>query len=258
MFSTGAPAQPVHTGMKRFENRTHAGRLLAKRLSRYSHQQRGLVLALPRGGVPVAFAIAQRLELPLDVIPVRKLGVPGHEELAMGAIAEGGLCVTKVEVISMFGIDSTLVDAVAYRELREIDRQAGLYRAGRPPLHLQRRTVILVDDGLATGATMMAAVKTIRKQHPDRLIIAVPVGSAETCKEMQQFADEVVCLLTPQPFYAVGQGYEDFGQTPDEEVLDLLAKAREWSEAHPQEPASEVTGAPVPEIERDSSHSRTH
>jgi putative phosphoribosyl transferase len=248
--------------MKRFENRTHAGRLLAKRLSRYSHQQGGLVLALPRGGVPVAFAIAQRLELPLDVIPVRKLGVPGREELAMGAIAEGGLCVTKAEVISMFGIDSTLVDAVAYRELREIDRQAGLYRAGQPPLHLQRRTVILVDDGLATGATMMAAVKTVRKQHPDRLIVAVPVGAAETCKEMEQFADEVVCLSTPEPFYAVGQGYEDFGQTSDDEVLDLLARAREWSgsishdDVHDDVPASEAPA--IAQLQHDSAHSRPH
>lgn len=229
--------------MKRFENRTHAGRLLAKRLKKYSHQSGGLVLALPRGGVPVGFAIAQSLELPLDVIPVRKLGVPGREELAMGAIAEGGLCVTRSEVISMFGIEPTLVDAVAYRELREIDRQADLYRAGQPPLLLQRRTVILVDDGLATGATMMAAVKTVRKQHPDRLVVAVPVGSAETCNEMEQFADEVVCLETPEPFYAVGMAYDDFGQTPDEEVLDLLARAREWSEPAHRDAISEASPA---------------
>jgi putative phosphoribosyl transferase len=217
--------------MKRFDNRTHAGRLLAKRLNRYSHQPGGLVLALPRGGVPVAFCIAQRLELPLDVIPVRKLGVPGREELAMGAIAEGGLCVMKKEVIDSFGIEPALVDAVAYRQLREIDRQVALYRAGMPTLRLQRRTVILVDDGLATGATMMAAAKTVRKQHPDRLVIAVPVGAAETCIEMEQLADEVVCLMTPEPFHAVGMAYEDFGQTGDDEVLGLLARAREWSAA---------------------------
>jgi putative phosphoribosyl transferase len=228
--------------MKRFENRTHAGRLLARRLGKYRHQSGGLVLALPRGGVPVGFAIAQKLELPLDVIPVRKLGVPGREELAMGAIAEGGLCVTKSEVIAMFDIDSALVDAVAYRQLREIDRQVALYRAGQPPLVLQRRTVILVDDGLATGATMMAAVKTVRKQHPDRLVVAAPVGAVETCKEMEQFADEVVCLMTPEPFYAVGLAYDDFGQTSDDEVLDLLARAREWSDrqAHKSAPARDV------------------
>jgi len=227
----------------------HAGRLLARRLGKYSRQSGGLVLALPRGGVPVGFAVAQRLELPLDVIPVRKLGVPGREELAMGAIAEGGLCVTKAEVIAMFGIESTLVDAVAYRGLREIDRQVALYRAGRLPLRLQRRIVILVDDGLATGATMMAAVKTVRKQHPDRLIVAVPVGSADTCIEMQEFADEVVCLLMPEPFYAVGMAYEDFGQTGDGEVLDLLAKAREWGEppdACPPPVGEEASGVEMP------------
>ena len=243
--------------MERFENRTHAGQLLAKRLNKYSHQSDGLVLALPRGGVPVGFAIAQRLELPLDVIPVRKLGVPGREELAMGAIAEGGLCVTKAEVIEMFGIDSTLVDAVAYRELREIDRQATLYRAGKAPLHLRRRTVILVDDGLATGATMMAAVKTVRRQHPDRLIVAVPVGAEETCKEMEQFADEVVCLWMPKPFYAVGMAYENFGQTSDEEVLDLLAKAHNWSGESLQAVDSGTETTPE-QGDREQTHNQTH
>jgi putative phosphoribosyl transferase len=214
--------------MKRFENRLQAGALLARRLAKYREQESTIVLALPRGGVPVAFSVAKKLALPFDVLPVRKLGIPGREETAMGAIAEGGLCVMKSEVLDMFRLDTALVDAVAYRELHEIERQSTLYRAHRPVPQLQRRTVILVDDGLATGATMMAAVKTVRKQHPARLVVAVPVGAPSSCTELLQYADDVVSLLMPRQFYAVSAYYQDFSQVSDDEVLDLLEQSQHW------------------------------
>jgi len=212
--------------MHRFDNRDHAGRELARRLRRYRDCRGGIVVALPRGGVPVAYRIAAMLHLPLDVMPVRKLGIPGHEEVAMGAIAAGGLCITRAETIAALKIDPALADAVAYRELNEIDRQLSLYRCAQPPLRLQRRTVIVVDDGLATGATMTAAVKTIRNQHPERIVVAVPVGARLACAELAELADEVVCISMPVPFRAVGEAYADFRQTGDDEVIALLAQAR--------------------------------
>jgi putative phosphoribosyl transferase len=214
--------------MKRFENRLQAGTLLARRLAPYRQQSGAIVLALPRGGVPVAFAVARKLALPLDVLPVRKLGVPGREEFAMGAIAEGGMCVIKSEVIDMFQVDTSLIDAVAYREIHELERQAALFRAGLAPLQLQRRTVILIDDGLATGASMTAAVKTVRLQHPAKLVVAVPVAAPESCAELRKIADDVVALSQPRPFYAVSAYYEDFAQVPDAEVCDLLEQSHHW------------------------------
>lgn len=214
--------------MKRFENRLMAGALLARRLAKYRSNNEAVVLALPRGGVPVAFAVAKKLHLPLDVLPVRKLGVPGHEEFAMGAIADGGVCVTMDDVTHMLQLDAASIDAVANRELQEIERQTNLYRANQPPLQLQGRTVILVDDGLATGATMQVAVKTARKQLASRIVVAIPVGAQDSCSTMQQQADEVVCPLMPQDFRAVSLYYENFSQVSDQEVLDLLEQSRHW------------------------------
>ena len=214
--------------MKRFENRLQAGTLLARRLGSYRQQSNAIVLALPRGGVPVAFAVARKLSLPLDVLPVRKLGVPGREEFAMGAIAEGGMCVIKSEILEMFHLDAALVDAVAYREMHELERQAALFRAGLAPLQLQRRTVILIDDGLATGASMMAAVKAVRLQHPAKLVVAVPIAAPESCAELRDIADDVVALSQPRPFYAVSAYYEDFAQVPDADVCELLEQSHHW------------------------------
>jgi len=183
------------------------------------------VLALPRGGVPVAFVVAQALHAPLDVFLVRKLGVPGQEELAMGAIATGGVRVLNAEVVRYLGIPEEVIDTVAAREMQEITRRERLYRADRPAPDVRGRTVILVDDGLATGSTMRAAVATLRQQQPARLVVAVPTAAPETCEELSAEVDEIVCAVTPEPFYAVGLWYKDFAQTTDEEVRDLLARA---------------------------------
>jgi putative phosphoribosyl transferase len=218
--------------VKRFRDRMHAGELLAKRLSAYAHRPDVMVLALPRGGVPVAFAVARELQAPLDVIVVRKLGIPGHEEYAMGAIASGGEFVLNDGVVRRFRIPAEAIEAIAQREALELERREKRYRAGRPPPRLRGCTVILVDDGLATGATMSAAVKAVRRQGPSRVVVAVPVGAPEICRNMQQDADEVVCYCTPDPFYAVGLWYEDFSQTSDEEVEKLLEQARQLQPAH--------------------------
>jgi predicted phosphoribosyltransferase len=214
--------------VKRFRDRMHAGELLAKRLSAYAHRPDVIVLALPRGGVPVGFAVAKELQVALDVSVVRKLGMPGHEEYAMGAIASGGEYVLNHDVVQRFRIPIEAIEATARHELLELERRENRYRAGRPPLQLLGCTVILVDDGLATGATMSVAVKAVRKQDPARVIVAVPVGAPQVCHEMQREADEVVCYCTPDPFYAVGLWYEDFSQTSDEEVEKLLEEARKW------------------------------
>jgi putative phosphoribosyl transferase len=214
--------------VKRFRDRMHAGELLAKRLSAYAHRPDVIVLALPRGGVPVGFAVAKALQVALDVIVVRKLGIPGHEEYAMGAIASGGEYVLNHDVVQRFRIPIEAIEATARRELLELERRENRYRAGQPPLQLRGCTVILVDDGLATGATMSVAAKAVRKQDPGRIIVAVPVGAPQVCHEMQREADEVVCYCTPDPFYAVGLWYEDFSQTSDEEVEKLLEEARKW------------------------------
>jgi erythromycin esterase-like protein/predicted phosphoribosyltransferase len=212
---------------ERFRNRNEAGRLLANKLTAYANRPDVLVLALPRGGVPVAYEVARALGAPLDVFVVRKLGVPGHEELAMGAIATGGVRVLNDQIVQRLRIPEYIVDAVAAREQPELRRRERLYRGGRPPPQVRGRTVILVDDGLATGATMRAAIMALRQLQPARIVVAIPTGSPETCEELKAEVDEVVCAITPDPFLAVGHWYEDFSQTTDEEVRDLLARRQQ-------------------------------
>lgn len=211
--------------MIRFKNRSEAGRFLVEQLSAYANRPDTLVLALPRGGVPVAYEVAKALGAPLDVFQVRKLGLPGHEELAMGAIATGGVRVLNPEVVEYLRIPEEVIDEVTERERRELERRERLYREGRPALSAQGRVVILVDDGLATGSTMRAAVLALRQQQPASIVVAVPVAAKQTCEDLQSVADEVICGVTPDPFYAVGLWYEDFAQTTDEEVRELLARA---------------------------------
>ena len=207
-----------------FRDRREAGRLLAAKLSAYADRPDLLVLALPRGGVPVAYEVARALGAPLDVFVVRKLGVPGYEELAMGAVATGGVRVLNEEIVERLGIPNHLIDAVAAREQQELSRRERLYRGGRPPPDVRRRTVILVDDGLATGATMLAAIEALRQLQPTRIVVAVPTAAPETCEELRAKVDDVICAITPEPFHAVGLWYHDFSQTTDEEVRDLLAR----------------------------------
>lgn len=210
-----------------FRNRREAGRQLAVRLAAYANRPDVLVLALPRGGVPVAYEVARALNAPMDVFLVRKLGVPGYEELAMGAIATGGVRVLNEDVVRGLDIPDYVIDAVAAREQEELERRERAYRDGRPPPDIRGRIVTLVDDGLATGATMQAAVKALRQQQPARIIVAVPTAAAETCERLKAEADEVICAMTPQPFYGVGRWYDDFSQTTDEEVRDLLARRQQ-------------------------------
>jgi erythromycin esterase-like protein/predicted phosphoribosyltransferase len=207
-----------------FRDRREAGRLLAEKLAAYADRSDVLVLALPRGGVPVAYEVARALGAPLDVFVVRKLGVPGYEELAMGAVATGGVRVLNEQLVERLGIPEQMIDAVAARERQELARRERLYRGGRPPPDVRGRTVILVDDGLATGATMHAAIQALRQQNPARIVVAVPTASPETCEEMKAKADDVICGITPEPFHAVGRWYRDFSQTTDEEVRLLLAQ----------------------------------
>ncbi len=208
-----------------FRDRVEAGRVLAEELTEYADRQDVLVLGLPRGGVPVAYAVAIELHAPLDVFLVRKLGVPGEEELAMGAIASGGVRVLNPEVVEPLSIPPYLIDAVTARELGELQRRERAYRDNLPPPVIRDHTVILVDDGLATGATMRAAVVAARAQQPARVVVAVPVASRSVCTALRAEADEVICALTPEPFYAVGLWYQDFSPTSDEEVRELLARA---------------------------------
>jgi predicted phosphoribosyltransferase len=213
--------------MTRFRDRFEAGRVLASRLMKYAGRPDVLVLALPRGGVPVAYEVARALHAPLDVFLVRKLGVPGHEELAMGAIASGGVRVLNDEVVNVLRIPDEEIDAVAAEEERELGRREQAYRDGRPAPDVRGKVAILIDDGLATGSSMRAAVAALRQQRPARVVVAVPVGAAQTCAEFQDEADEAVCARTPEPFYAVGLWFEDFTQTTDEEVHELLQRAAE-------------------------------
>jgi|SRR5580704_17191137 putative phosphoribosyl transferase len=208
-----------------FRDRSEAGRLLAAKLRNYADRSDVIVLALPRGGVPVAYEVASALRAPLDVFLVRKLGVPGYEELAMGAVATGGVRVLNDEIVRGLRIPDYVIDAVATWEQQELVRRERVYRGDRPQPNVQNRTVILVDDGLATGATMLAAIKALRQQHPAQIVVAVPTASPQTCEEMRTEADAVVCAITPEPFYFVGLWYEDFSQTTDEEVRDLLARS---------------------------------
>jgi predicted phosphoribosyltransferase len=204
---------------------------LAAELQAYADRRDVVVLALPRGGVPVAFEVARALHAPLDVFVVRKLGLPGHEEVAMGAIATGGVRILNEDVVRRLGISEAVIEAVTGRERRELERRERLYRGGRPAPDVRRSTVILVDDGLATGSTMRAAIAALRKHGPARIVVAVPVGAPETCAEFQAEADETVCAVMPEPFHAVGQWYRDFSQTTDEEVHELLERAA--AEYHP-------------------------
>jgi putative phosphoribosyl transferase len=210
---------------RRFRNREEAGRLLADRLRKYANRSDVIVLALPRGGVPVGFEIASALQVRLDVFVVRKLGVPGQEELAMGAIASGGVRVLNEEIVRGLGLSSSAIERTAQEEEQELLRREQLYRNGRPFPELKNRIVILVDDGLATGSSMRAAAQALRRHEPARIIVAVPTAAPETCEEFKSEVDEIICAITPEPFYAVGLWYEEFPQTSDEEVRDLLARS---------------------------------
>jgi putative phosphoribosyl transferase len=207
-----------------YRDRRHAGTELAHRL-RHLKGDDVVVLALPRGGVPVGFEVARALDAPLDVFVVRKLGLPGHPEFAMGAIASGSVRVLNDEVVRLYRIPQQAVDAIAREEQAELERREQAYRGGRSPLDVRRRTVVLTDDGLATGSTMKAAVQAVRALGPARIIVAVPVGSPDTCREFAAIADDIVCARAPEHFSAVGQWYDDFRQTTDEEVRELLHAA---------------------------------
>jgi putative phosphoribosyl transferase len=213
-------------------NRRDAGAQLARKLDRYADRDDVVVLALPRGGVPVAFEVAQAIGSALDVFLVRKLGVPGHRELAMGALASGGVRVLNHDVISWLRIPDDVIDEVAREEHGELERRERAYRGDRPPVDIRHRVVILVDDGLATGSTMRAAVEAVRKFEPSRIVVAVPVGPQSTCAELGSIADEVVCAETPEPFSAVGLWYREFSQITDDEVRDLLREHRERPHAN--------------------------
>ena len=212
--------------MFRFRDRVKAGQYLAERLLQYADAPDVVVLGLPRGGVVVASEVARKLGLPLDIFLVRKLGVPGYEELAMGAIASGGVRVMNEDVLRQISVSESTIEAVTRREEQELLRREEAYRGDRPRLDVKDLTVILVDDGLATGATMRAAVKALRRQGPKRLVVAVPTAAPDTCDEFRTEVDEILCAMTPTPFHAVGAWYEDFSQTTDEEVQQLLKAAR--------------------------------
>ena len=219
-------------GMKRFADRMDAGRILAEELEKYQDRDDVIVLALPRGGVPVAAVIAEHLHVPLDIFLVRKLGFPGHEEFAIGAIASGGVRVLNEEALEMGNVSQDQVDAIAAQEEIELERRELEYRGDRPHPKLEGKIVILVDDGLATGSTMRAAVAALRQQNPARTIVAVPVASADACELLSREANEVLCASIPEPFHAVGLWYHDFSQTTDDEVKDLLQRAEQLQHTH--------------------------
>lgn len=211
--------------MALFKDRRDAGKQLAQELTAYAGRSDVIVLALPRGGVPVAYEVARALNAPLDIFIVRKLGLPGHEELAIGAIASGGVRVLNEDIVRALNIPEAVIESIARRELQELERRERTYRGNRPPPEVRGRTVILVDDGLATGASMRAAVAALRAQNPARIVVAVPTAAPETCEAFESEVDEIVCAMTPEPFYGVGRWYEDFSQTTDEEVRALLEEA---------------------------------
>jgi putative phosphoribosyl transferase len=229
-----------------FPNRAEAGRFLAEKLAQYANRDDVIVLGLPRGGVPVAYEVAKRLRAPLDVFIVRKLGVPGFEELAVGAIASGGVRVLNEDVARALPSAHEIIESVTAKETAELERREQIYRDGRPAPELRDRIVILIDDGLATGATMRAAVKALRQRGVGKIVVAVPVGPPDTCREFEEDADEVVCGIAPEFFQAVGQYYEDFSQTSDEEVRELLARAASTT-ADPSEDGHERHGQDRPE-----------
>lgn len=208
--------------VSRLRNRTDAGQQLALQLTHYANLPNVLVIALPRGGVPVAYEVAKALNAPLDICLVRKLGVPGLKELAMGAISSNGVTLLNQEVISDLDISAQAIDQVALREMRELNRQAVLYRGDRPPPYIHDHILILVDDGIATGATIRAAIEMLQKEQPHHIVVAVPVIEPETCKTLQTEVEEVVCLIVPKPFYCIAYWYENFDQTSDGEVQTIL------------------------------------
>jgi putative phosphoribosyl transferase len=210
-----------------FRDRADAGRILSERVANSIRDADSLVLALPRGGVPVGFEVARGLRAELDVFLVRKLGLPGQEELAIGAIASGGIRVLNEDLVEELGLSPSLIDQISAREARELKRREELYRQGRRALPVRDRTVVAVDDGLATGASMKAASQALRLQGPKRIVVAVPVAAEKTCDEFRLLVDEIVCAYTPEPFMAVGIWYEDFSQTTDEEVERLLRQAEQ-------------------------------
>jgi putative phosphoribosyl transferase len=212
-------------------DRRDGGRFLASKLAIYRGLPNLMVLGLPRGGVPVAYEVARRLRAPLDVFVVRKLGMPGHEELALGAIASGGVLVLNHDIINQLRVPEPTIAAIAARESKELARREAMYRGARPPLDLRDKTVILVDDGLATGATIRAAATAVRSASPRTLVVGVPVGSLDTCTAMRALADEVICAATPSPFFSVGSWYHDFAQTTDDEVRALLERPTEEAAA---------------------------
>ena len=212
--------------LQRFRNRAQAGKLLAAQLTEYANRPDVLVLGLPRGGVPVAYEVAKELDAPLDVCLVRKLGVPGHKELAMGAIATGGVRVINENVVDWLRISPETINQVAAIEMRELDRRSHTYRGNRPLPKVKNHTIILVDDGIATGATIRAAIATLKKQQPGKLVGAVPVAAASTCEELQAEVDQVVCVMMPEDLCAIGIWYEDFQQTTDTEVCELLTRQK--------------------------------
>ena len=215
-----------------FIDRRDAGRVLASRLTKYVGRDDVIVLALPRGGVPVAYEVASALGAPMDVFLVRKLGTPGHRELAMGAIASGGVRVLNEDVVHWYGISASAIERIAREEEEELARRERAYRDDRPPSDFTNKAVILIDDGLATGSTMRAAAQAVRARRPARVVIAVPVGAPQTCAELAAVADEVICVRMPEPFSAVGQWYLNFNQTDDDEVRDLLQKSSVTPQTH--------------------------
>jgi len=217
-----------------FVDRADAGHVLARQLSAYANRKDVIVLALPRGGVPVAYEVARELNAPLDVFLVRKLGAPGQEELAMGAIASGDVVVVNEDVVKALKISHEAIAAAVDHERQELARREAIYRGNRPPLDVEDKTVILIDDGLATGSTMRAAVAALRNKNPARIVVAVPIGAASTCAELRSIADDCICAIAPEHFRAVGLWYDDFAQTDDAEVCDVLNRTTEafapWGE----------------------------
>ncbi len=222
-----------------FPNRTEAGRRLAMLLRGYTNRKNVIVLGIPRGGVPVAFEVARTLKAPLDVLVLRKLGVPGHEELGFGAIASGGIRALNPEVVEALRISSWDIERVTEREVKELKRREYAYRGRRPALNVKGRTVILVDDGIATGSGMRAAVNALRQMTPAQIVIAVPVAPASTCDHLRGEVDDLICLATPEPFYGVGQFYYDFSQVSDQEVNELLDRAAREIDKEDQ-PSTEI------------------
>ncbi len=209
----------------RFTNRVEAGRMLARRLIEYANRTDVIVLALPRGGVPIAYEVVKQLQIPLDIFLVRKLGVPWQEELAMGAIASGGVRILNEDLFRVLQLPASVIEEVTMKERQELARRERLYRGDKPFPNLKGRAVIVIDDGIATGSSMRAAVVALRQHQPERIIVATPVGAISTCNNLGKIANEVICLLTPEPLNSIGEWYEDFEQVTDNEVRDLLEQA---------------------------------